>query len=79
MKLANTRCHYDLQKYSFAVVNIRNSLHELFISADSVDRLKNRLDRFRPFGYNQDVLFDYKVDLTGISNRSLTNMDDIAV
>jgi len=28
------------------------------------------------FWSNQGVLFDYKVDQTGIGNRSLSNMDD---
>jgi len=28
------------------------------------------------FWYNQDMLFDYKVDLIGIGNRSPSNMDD---
>ena len=58
MKLANTRCHYDLRKYSFTIT-------------DSVDSFKNRLDQIWS---NQDILFDYKVDLTGIDNRSLTWM-----
>jgi len=75
LKLANTRCHYDLQKYSFTirVANICNSLPESVISADSVDSFKNRLDKIWS---NQDMLFDYKVDLTRIGNRSLSNMDD---
>jgi len=58
LKLANTRCHYDLRKYSFTIT-------------DSVDSFKNRLDQIWS---NQDILFDYKVDLTGIDNRSLTWM-----
>ena len=41
LKLANTRCYYDLRKYSFRatirVVNIWNSRPESVISADSVD------------------------------------------
>ena len=75
MKLANTRCHYDLRKYSFTirVVNIWNSLPESVILTDSVDSFKNRLDQIWS---NQDILFDYKVDLTGIDNRSLSDMDD---
>ena len=40
---------------------------------DSVDSFKNKLDKFWS---NQDMLFDYKVDLTTICNRSLSNMDD---
>jgi len=55
------------------VVNIWNSLSKSVISADSVDSFKNRLDKFWS---NQDTLFDYKVDLTGIGNRSPSNMDD---
>ena len=75
LKLANTRCHYDLRKYSFTirVVNIWNSFPESVISADSVDSFKCRLDKFWS---NQDILFDYKVDLTGVGNRSLSHIDD---
>ena len=72
LKLANTRFHYDLRKYSFTiwVVNIWNSLPESVILTDSVDSFKNRLDKFWS---NQDLMFDYKADLTGIGNRSLTS------
>jgi len=65
LKLANTRCHRDLRKYSFTiqVVNIWNSRPESVISADSVDSFKNRLDTFWS---SQDMLFDYGVDITGV-------------
>jgi len=39
LKLVNSRCHYDLRKYSFAVrvVNIWNSLPDSVISANNVN------------------------------------------
>ena len=43
------------------------------ISADSADSFKDWLDKFWS---SQDILFDYKVDLTRISNKSLPEMDE---
>ena len=69
---SETRCryHYDLRKYSCTAgtVNIWNSLPESIISAVTTDAFKNRLDMF---WNNQDVLFDYKADSTGVGKRSL--------
>jgi len=51
LKLVNRRCqscHYDVRKFSSAprIVNIRNSLPEIVISADMTDTFKRRLDKF---------------------------------
>jgi len=75
LKLVHPRCHYDLWKYSFTViiVNLWNSLPENVISANTVDTLKNRLDKFWS---EQELVYDYKADLTGIGNRSLISLDD---
>ena len=56
LKLLNSRCHYDLRKYSFAVrvVNIWNSLPDSVISANNVSTFKNRLDKFWT---NQELIF----------------------
>ena len=43
-------------------------------SSCTIDTFKNRLDKF---WRNQDVLFDYKANLTGIGNRSEKNEDFI--
>ena len=74
-EMVHPRCHYDLRKYSFTVriVNLWNSLPENVISASTVDTFKNRLDKFWS---EQELVYDYKADLTGIGNRSLINMDD---
>ena len=71
LKLANNRYHYDLRKFSFAprIVNVRNSLPEIVISADTTDTFKRRLDKFW-------LLYDYKVELTWVGNRSQINADD---
>jgi len=75
LKLVNNRYHYDLRKFSFAprIVNVWNSLPEIVISAATTDTFKRRLDKFRQ---HQDILYDYKVKLTGVGNRSQINTDD---
>ena len=75
LKLVNNRYHYDLRKFSFAprIVNVRNSLPEIVISAAITDTFKRRLDKF---WQHQDILYDYKVELTGVGNRSQMNTYD---
>ena len=70
LKLVHPREQYDLRKYSFTVriVNLWN-----VISANTVNTFKNRLDKFWS---EQELVYDYKADLTGIGNRSLISMDD---
>ena len=46
---------------------------EIVISADKTDTFKRRLDKF---WQHQDILHDYKVELTGVGNRSQINADD---
>jgi len=43
LKLVNSRCHYDLRKYSFTarIVNTWNSLPKSVISAGTIDTFKN--------------------------------------
>ena len=43
------------------------------ISAYTTDTFKSRLDKF---WQHQDILYDYKVELTGVRNRSQINGDD---
>ena len=78
LKLVNTRYHYDLIKFSFAprIVNAWNSLPEIVVSADTTDTFKRRLDKF---WQHQDISYDYKVELTGVGNRSQINADDKTV
>jgi len=75
LKLVNNRYHYDLRKFSFAsrIVNVWNSLPEIVMLADTTDTFKRRLDKF---WQHQDILYDYKVELTGVGNRSQINADD---
>ena len=72
LKLVNNRYHYDLRKFSFAP-NVWNSLPEIVISAATTDTFRRRLDKF---WQHQDILYDYKVELTEAGNRSQTNTDD---
>ena len=78
LKLVNNRYHYDLRKFSFAprIDNVWNSLPEIVISAATTDTFKRRLDKF---WQHQDILYDYKVELTGVGNRSQINTDDNAL
>ena len=75
LKLANNRYHYDLRKFSFAsrIVNVWNSLLETVISTDTTDTFKRRLNKF---WQHQDILYDYKAELTVVGNRSQINADD---
>ena len=49
---------------------------EIVISADTPDTFKKRLDKFWK---HWDILYDYKVELTGVGNRSQINADDNTV
>ena len=73
LKLVNNRYHYDLRKFSFAprIVNVWNR-----VIAATTDTFKRRLDKF---WQHQDILYDYKVELTGVGNRSQINTDDNAL
>ena len=46
---------------------------EIVISVDTTDTFKRRLDKF---WQHQDILYDYKVELTGVGNKSPINADD---
>jgi len=48
-------------------------LPEIVISADTTDTFKKRLDKF---WQHQDILYDYKVELTGVGNKIQINTDD---
>jgi len=69
LKLVSHRHHYDSRKYLFAarIVNTRNSLPESVTAAVTTNCFKKRLDKF---WNNQEIIFDYKADLTGIGDRS---------
>ena len=66
----NNRFHYDLRKHYFSarIVNIWNSLPNYVVDVNTVNLFKARLDRF---WVNQDVKYDFTVDLTGIGDRSM--------
>jgi len=69
-KVINHRFHYDLRKHYFSarIVNIWNSLPNHVVDVTTVNLFKARLDRFR---VNQDVVYDFTADLTGIGDRSV--------
>jgi len=51
-------------------------LNQLSQQTRTVSRQQFPENKADKFWSNQDILFDYKVDLTGIGNRSPSYMDD---
>jgi len=68
-KKKNKRLHCEIRKFSFSVriVNGWNSLPNKVIEADTVDTFTRRLDKFWA---GQNVILDYKAELTGLTSRS---------
>jgi len=68
-KLDTHGTKYDLRKYFFTnrIVNVWNSLPDTVVMSETVNQLKNRLDKFWS---NQDIIYNYKAELTGVGNRS---------
>ena len=68
-KLQNYSFHYDLRKYSFCprVTKVWNSLPDFVVNVDTVNMFKVHLDKF---WQHQQVVFDFKAELTGTGNRS---------
>jgi len=62
-KLQKSSCHYNIRKYSVSsrVVNMRNSLPNDAVEADTTNAFQN-LDKYWS---NQDVLFNFYADLIG--------------
>ena len=58
--------------FTVRIVNLWNSLPENVVSANTVNTFKNRLDKFWS---DQELVYDYKADLTGIGNRSLISLE----
>ena len=60
---------FFLRKYSFTarIVNTWNSLPESVIAAETTNCFNYRLNKFRN---NQEMIFDYKAEITVIGNRS---------
>jgi len=58
-----------LRKYFFTnrIVNVWNRLPDTVVMSETVNQLKNRLDKFWS---NQDMIYNYKAELTRVSNRS---------
>ena len=68
-KLENYSFHYDVRKFSFCprVVNVWNSLPDHVVNVATVNMFKAHLDKFWE---HQQVVFDFKAELTGTGNRS---------
>jgi len=60
--------HYNLSKHFFTnrIVAVWNSLHNIVVSAKSINIFENRLDKFRVY---QEFKFYLCADITGIGSR----------
>jgi len=60
-KLDTHRTKYDLRKYFFTnrIVYVWNSLPDTVVMSETVNQLKNRLDKFWS---NQDIIYNYKAE-----------------
>ena len=56
-------CKKKLSQKFNIFVTLKNSLPEIVISADTTDTFKRRLDKF---WQHQDILYEYKFELTGV-------------
>jgi len=68
-KLFSQHSRYELRKHFFInrVTNIWNSLPNKVTSAPNLNAFKNQLDKFWA---NQEIVYDWQVDITGAGNRS---------
>ena len=69
-KLQKSASRYNLRKFSFCsrVVNIRNSLPDSVVDADTLNTFKNRLDKH---WLDQDVLYNFYSELSGTGDASI--------
>jgi len=70
LKLLQHYCHCDLRRYNFTNRNVSvwNSLPNNVVTANTTNTFKNRLDKFWE---HQDVLYNYRANITGIGNHSI--------
>jgi len=68
-KLQKHSLHYNFRKFSFAarVVNVWNSVPDHVVDVNSLKQFETRLDKFWS---NQNVMFDWTAEKTGIGDRS---------
>lgn len=68
-KLLKRRVRYDLRKYFFTerITNMWNSLPDVAVNASTVNQFKNNLDKHLR---NQEIMYDYKAELSGVLSRS---------
>ena len=62
---------YDMRKYVFTqrIINILNSLPVHVANSSSINSFKNNLDIFWS---NQEVYYNFRCDISGTGNRSLS-------
>ena len=70
-----SQIHSDIRKFNFAnrVASLWNSLPEAVVCADTVDTLKNRLDKF---WQDQEVIFNWKADVVAESRSQVSAILD---
>jgi len=69
LRLQKTRVTYDLRKYYFTnrALNNWNSLPNHVVLSDTVNMFKSRLDNF---WQHQDLIYDFKAEISGTGSRS---------
>jgi len=69
-KIRQEHVRYDLRKFFFSdrVRTLWNSLPDTVVKAESVNSLKDRLDRF--WNDDQEVKYNWKADIKGTGSRS---------
>jgi len=72
LRLQKNRTRYSLHKYFFTnrVVNMWNTLHNNVAHVESTDIFKKRLDKYWS---NQEVIYNYHVEIQGTGSRSVIN------
>jgi len=68
-KINNYTFHYNIRKYSICpgVINVWHSLPDIAVDAEITNTFKARLDKF---WRDEDMLYDYRAELTGVGSRS---------
>ena len=70
-KIFQNHVNYNLCKYFFSnrVIQIWNSLPDSVVASGTINSFKNNLDKF---WFNQEVKYNWKAELTGTGNCSLS-------
>jgi len=60
-------CKFSAYFFTNRIINVWNSLPDTVVMSETVNQFKNRLDKFWS---NQDLIYSYKAELTGIGSAN---------